>query len=72
MVQPKHVYTTGIVTGAVCGILAALTAYKVMSYIAEAVATKGNASVWSLAAIMGIGGAVVGAIISAIVHHLNK
>jgi hypothetical protein len=72
MVQPKHIYSTGIITGALCGVLAALTAYKVMNYIAATVAAKGESSVGLLVVIMGLGGALVGTLVAIVVHKMNK
>ncbi|MFZ2976139.1 MAG: hypothetical protein WA055_05950 [Candidatus Moraniibacteriota bacterium] len=66
MHHSKHLYITGAVTGAIVGLIASISAYGMLQYVAA-----GN-SVVSLSIITMIIGALVGIAVAFIMHKTSK
>jgi len=66
MHHPKHLYITGILTGAIVGLIASISAYGMIQYIAD-----GN-SVASLSIMTMAIGALVGFVVSFIIHKTSR
>ncbi|MFA6024232.1 MAG: hypothetical protein WC777_03385 [Candidatus Gracilibacteria bacterium] len=71
MHHPKHLYTTGIATGLLCGLVSALTVYSTIQFIVSQDLESSNPVVPVVFVSMIVGG-VIGLIVSLIVHQMSK
>lgn len=69
MQMPKHIYIAGTVTGAVCGLVSALTAYTTIQYVAAQDLEKNNPVAMIVLVSIGVG-ILIGLVTSAIVHRV--
>ena len=75
MHKPHHIYSAGILAGALCGINSAFLTYAGMSYVWESLQVKGGIfgnPIINLALVSVLVGAGIGLIVSFAVHQMSK
>ena len=66
MHHPKHLYITGIASGAMTGLLSSVSAYFMIQYV-----DNGN-SVTSLSILTTVVGALIGLVVAFVIHKTSK
>ena len=74
MHHPRHLYLSGIITGAIMGIFTSFFAYMMLSYMIGDIlnTTSGNKLLEIMIASTLLIGAIVGGVVSMLVHHITK
>ena len=74
MHHPRHLYLSGIITGAIMGIFTSFFAYMMLSYMIGDVlnTTSGNQLLEIMITSTLLIGSIVGGVVSMFVHHITK